>query len=70
MAVAWPLSFLMNLYHYKYIRLPSEIGSTKDQLSIKIVAEYKLESFFVTSSRNKSLALMTMLFLHILTLAY
>lgn len=48
--MGWPFSFLMNLYHNKYIRLSSEISSTKIQLSVKIVAEYKLESFFVTNS--------------------
>lgn len=52
MAVGWPLSFLMNLYHYKYITLSSEICSTKDQLSIKIVAEYKLESLSTVLGTN------------------
>lgn len=70
MVVGWPFSFPLNLYHDKYIRLSSEIGTTKIQPSVKIVAEHKLESFFVINSRKLLISINDMLLLHILTLVY
>lgn len=42
----------MNPTHNKYNKLSSEISSTKNQLSVKIAAEYKLGLLFVINSRK------------------
>jgi hypothetical protein len=69
----WPFSFWVNLCNNKCIRLSSEVNSRKIQLAVIIVAEYKLESFFVLLPLilgTDSLALMTILFLSILATVY